>query len=155
VPRPAWDASPIEAGESGDIYHWAIAVNTYDPEQKTRALKRYRNAKTYEVTTGWVDGVKFFPDRTLGHLYTAPQNGATQPFYGCKQDERGYFVSLDHACEGQRILGLNGFGYATEPTGVSTVALYTCRSTRYGRFVSKDSKCEGNSEGKLLGYALK
>lgn len=155
VPRPAWDASPIEAGQSGDIYRWAIAMNTYDPEQKTRALKRYRNAKTYEVTTGWADPVKFFPERTLGHLYTTPQNGAKQTFYGCKQDELVYFISLDSGCEGQRLLGLDGFGYATEPKGVSTVALYTCRSTRYGRFVSKDSKCEGNGEGTLLGYALK
>ena len=154
VPRPAWDASPEQAGKAGDVIQWAIAVNTYDPKQSTVALKRYRNGKAYEVTTGWADPVKFFPDRTVGHLYTTPQNGAAQAFYGCKQDELGYFVSLDRACEGQRILGLNGYGYAAQPRGTATVPLYACRSTQYGRFVSRERNCEGSGEGKLLGYAL-
>jgi hypothetical protein len=154
LPRPAWNASPEEAGKSGDIFKWAIAVNSYEPNQTTLTLKRYRNDKTYEVTSGWADPVKFFPDKTLAHLYAAPQGGADQPFYGCKEDELGYFVSLDIGCEGQRILGVNGYGWLEKPHGVTTVALYTCTSTRYGRFLSKDPACEGSSQGKLLGYAL-
>jgi hypothetical protein len=154
LPRPAWDATPESAGKSGDVYQWAIAVNSYQPDQNLLTLKRYRNDKTYDVTTGWVDSVKFFPDKTLAHLYAAPQSGADQPFYGCKQDEVGYFVSLDPACEGQRILGLNGYGWAHQPGGTATVALYTCTSTHLGRFVSKDPACEGNGAGKRLGYAL-
>jgi hypothetical protein len=66
----------------------------------------------------------------------------------------GYFVSLDPACDGQRILGVNGYGWAHQPGGTATVALYTCTSTHYGRFLSKDPACEGNGQGKLLGYAL-
>jgi hypothetical protein len=154
VPRPAWDASPEKAGKSADVYQWAIAVNSYEPNQMLLTLKRYRNSKTYEVTSGWADPVKFFADKTLAHLYAAPQSGADQPFYGCKQDALGYFVSLDAACEGQRILGVNGYGYAHKPSDVATVALYTCRSTHYGRFLSRDAACEGSGEGKLLGYAI-
>ena len=154
LPRPAWNASPKTAGKSADIYQWAIAINSYEPNQNTLTLKRYRNDKTYEVTSGWADPVKFFPDKTLAHLYAAPQNGAEQPFYGCKEDELGYFVSLDTACEGQRILGVNGYGWKQKPSGVATVALYTCTSAHYGRFLSKDPACEGNGKGTLLGYAL-
>lgn len=154
LPRPAWDASPESAGKSGDIYKWAIALNSYEPNQSVLTLKRYINAKTYEVTSGWVDPVKFFPDKTLSHLYAVPQSGALLPFYGCKADSMGYFVSLDPACEGQRILGVNGYGWMNKPGGTASVALYTCTSTQYGRFVSKDAACEGNGKGKLLGYAL-
>lgn len=154
IPRPAWNATPEEAGKSGDVFRWAIAVNTYDPAQNTVALKRYRNAQTYEVTTGWADPIKFFPYGTLGHLYTSPQNGATLAFYGCKQDEMGYFVSLKHSCDGQRILGVNGYGYASPPKGIATVPLYSCRSAQYGQFVSQDPECERNGTGTLLGYAL-
>lgn len=155
LPQPAWNASPESAGKAGDIFQWAIAVNSYDPNQSTLTLKRYRNDKTYEVTTGWTDvSAKFLLDTTLGHLYAAPQNGANQPFYGCKDGSTGYFVSVDLACNGQRILGVNGYGYVQRPTGVSTVALYSCASARNGRFLSKDSACEGNGAGTLFAYAL-
>jgi hypothetical protein len=108
LPKPAWNAAPKAAGESGDTIQWSIAVNSYEPSQHLLALKRYVNEKTYVVTTGWIDPVKFFSDTTLGHLYAVPQPGANQPFYGCKQDAIGYFVSLDQMCDGQRILGING-----------------------------------------------
>jgi hypothetical protein len=154
LPQPAWDASPESAGEAGNIYSWAIAVSSYEPSQRTLALKRYVNDKTYVVTSGWIDPVKFFPNKTLGHLYTVPQKEANQPFYTCKKDSVGYFVSLDVGCGGQRILGINGYGYAQKPTGVSAVALYSCMSTSYGQFLSTDSACEGKGAGKLFIYAL-
>jgi hypothetical protein len=154
LPMPAWNASPESAGMAGDVYQWVVAINSYEPGQNLLTLKRYRNATTYEVSTGWVDPVKFFPDGTLGHLYSVPQQGADQPFYGCKQDSVGYFVSLDLACDGQRILGINGYGYAKKPAGITTVALYSCTSTQYGKFLSQDHACEGSGTGKLLGYAL-
>jgi hypothetical protein len=153
-PKPAWDASPEAAGNTGSIYQWAIAVNRYDPNQKILTLERYINDKTYVVTSGWVDPVKFFPNKSLAHLYSAPQNGATQPFYTCKKDSVGYFISLDVGCSAERILGLDGYGYAHKPRGNSTVALYNCTSTQYGEFLSKDAGCEGNGKGELLGYAL-
>jgi hypothetical protein len=154
IPAPAWDASPESAGQSGSIFQWAIAVNAYDPTAGLLSLQRYRNDKTFDVTSGWADPVKFFPDTTLGHLYAAPRNGANQAFYSCKVDSLGYFVSLDPACEGQRILGVNGYGWAQKPAGTAAIALYSCTSSQYGRFLSKDPACEGNGTGKLLAYGL-
>jgi hypothetical protein len=154
LPQPAWDASAETAGKAGNVFSWAIAVSSYEPNQKSLAFKRYVNDKTYVITSGWIDAVKFFPDKTLGHLYTVPQKEANQPIYTCKRDSVGYFVSLDVGCDGQRILGINGYGYAQKPTGISTAALYSCTSTSYGEFLSNDPACEGKGAGKLFAYAL-
>jgi hypothetical protein len=98
--------------------------------------------------------LKFFPDGTIGHLYNTPQNGATQPFYGCKEGSTGYFISLDLNCNGQRILGVNGYGYAQQPIGVATVALYSCTTSKNGWFLSQDPRCKGQATGTLFAYAL-
>ena len=155
LPYTPWDATPERAGNAGDVSHWAITVNSYDPSQSTIALQRYINHKTYEVTTGWIDPKgTFFPDVTLGHLYPAPRNGATVALYNCKEASTGYFTSVDPACEGQRVEGLDGYGYIQQPDGVSTVGLYACLSAKSGRFLSKDPACEGSGNGALLAYAL-
>ena len=116
------------------------------------AFNRYSNGTYHEVTTGWVDS-SFKLQGTLGHLYEAPQQGATLAFYGCKSGSTDYFVSLDHECEGQRILGKNGYAYANPVTGMNLVPLYRC-STNRDHFVSSDAKCEGQTTDKLLGYVL-
>jgi hypothetical protein len=64
-----------------------------------------------------------------------------------------YFVSLDSACEGARILGTNGYAYSAPASGLNLIALYRC-STGYDHFVSTDPKCEGQSTQQLLGYVL-
>ncbi len=64
-----------------------------------------------------------------------------------------YFVSLDDACEGARILGVEGFAYSQPVTGLSLVALYRC-STGHDHFVSTDPKCDGQTAQQLLGYVL-
>jgi hypothetical protein len=64
-----------------------------------------------------------------------------------------YFVSLDSACEGARILGMNGYGYSGPVAGLNLVALYRCK-TSTDHFVSTDPKCEGASTQELLGYVL-
>lgn len=155
LPQPSWDASPKSAGELGDPSHWAIAVNTYDPSQTTLTLNRYRNADTYEVTSGWIDpSADFALDTTLGHLYAAPQNGADQAIYNCKNGSTGYFVSFDPACVGQRVLGLNGYGYLRPPAGAATVALYSCLTKKGRPFLSRYPNCEGNNSGLLFAYVL-
>lgn len=154
-PAPAWNATPEEAGQSADLYKWVIGSISWDPTQQTMALTRYHNGKIYEVTTGWVDpDGGFKTDAALGHLYENPQNGAQVPFYGCKNGSTGYFVSLDPSCEGQRILGLEGYGYASPTAAANLAALYRCTSTSLGQFVSHDAQCEGQGSGKLLGYGL-
>ena len=154
-PPPAWDASPADAGKSGDLFQWVIGSASWSPDEQTVPLNRYANLMTYEVTSGWVDpGADFKLQSTLGHLYVTPQNGADFPIYGCKTGTIDYFLSHDSGCEKERVLGLNGFGYGKLPAGVATVPLYRCFSDGKAHFVSHDPKCEGRGAGELLGYAL-
>jgi len=120
----------------------------------TAPLYRYFNGNVHEVTTGWVspDG-GFQLQELLGHLHANPLQGATVPFYGCKRAQTDYFVSLDIGCEGQRILGKQGYGYPQPVPGLKLVALYRC-STGYDHFVSQDPKCEGQTTDELLGYVV-
>jgi hypothetical protein len=153
-PPPAWNASPADAGRSGGIEHWNISSASWTPGHPSVAFNRYFNETSHEVTTGWVDPKGGFSlETTLGHLYQSPQQGATIPLYGCKGGSMDYFVSLDRACEGSRVLGVNGYGYAQPVAGLNLVALYRC-SSGHDHFVSIDPKCEGESTEELLGYVL-
>jgi hypothetical protein len=153
-PPPPWNASPAAAGRSGEIGSWKISSFTWTQNQPLTALNRYFNQTTHEVTTGWVDPKGGFAlQSTLGHLYQSPQQGATVPFYACKSGSMDYFVSLDSACEGARILGTNGYAYSASVAALNLVPLYRC-STGHDHFVSTDPKCEGQSTQQLLGYVL-
>jgi hypothetical protein len=151
-PPPPWNASPASAGMSGSIADWKVSSFAWTPDPPPAALNRYFNQTTHEVTTGWIDpNGGFSLQSTLGHLYQSPQAGATVPFYGCKSGSTDYFVSLDSACEGARILGVDGFGYARPVAGLNLVTLYRCK-TSTDHFVSTDPKCEGASTQEILGY---
>jgi hypothetical protein len=153
-PPPPWNASPAAAAASGSIAYWDLSSTTWTPGHSLIALNRYFNQTAHEVTTGWVDPKGGFTlQSTLGHLYQTPQPGATVPFYGCKGGTIDYFVSLDSACEGSRILGMDGYAYSQPAPGLNLVALYRC-STGHDHFVSADPKCEGQLNQELLGYVL-
>ena len=153
-PQPKWNASPSAAGWSGRTETWDVGLVAWKPDNPLLALNRYFNRTIHEVTTGWIDPKGgFYLESTLGHLYESPQQGATVPFYGCKDGSKDYFVSLNSACEGKRILGTDGYGYSQPVAGLNLVALYRCY-TGHDHFVSKDQNCEGQSPGELLGYAL-
>ena len=65
-----------------------------------------------------------------------------------------FFVSTDSACEGQRILGIDGYGYKQPQAGLSLVPLYRCASG-HDDFVSTNAECAGEDASPvLLGYAL-
>jgi hypothetical protein len=118
-------------------------------------LNRYSNLVTYDVTTGWIDPNGGFQlHSTLGHLYQSPRNGATLAIYACKNGSTDYFVSVDSGCAGQRILGLNGYGYEQPVAGVKLVPLYSCATGGAATFVSQEANCESRGPGTLLGYAL-
>jgi hypothetical protein len=127
---------------------------TWNPGQDTSlALNRFSTGSVHEVTTGWVDPLAGFKlEELLGHLDANPLRGATVPWYGCKAGASNYFVSLDVDCEGARILGKMGYGYAQADAGRQLIPLYRCSSAR-DHFVSKDPKCEGQKTDMLLGYA--
>jgi hypothetical protein len=151
-PPPPWNAPPEMAGIYDSIGNWDISSVTWVPNQPLKALNRYFNGTTHEVTTGWIDPKGGFSlQSTLGHLYESPQQGATVPFYGCKSGATDYFVSVNISCAGTRILGVNGYGYSAPAPKL--LPLYIC-STSTDHFVSNDSGCEGQGTGQLLGYAL-
>ena len=151
-PAPPWDASPARAGESGDPSKWDVTEMKWFPGQSSLPLRRYLKGTTYVVTTGWVDS-RFNLDKVLGNIYQNPQQGATLPFYACKAGATDFFVSLDSACEGQRILGKNGYGYSQPVEGLNLTGIYRCR-TAESHFVSSDPNCEGQTMDEFLGYIL-
>lgn len=153
-PPPDWNATPKEAGESAAVKNWQLGLVEWVPNHPLMALNRYANSKTRWVTTGWINPASGFKmEMTLGHLYEGPQQGATVQLFGCKRGSTDYFVSLDHNCDGERVLGKNGYGYAQPMAGRKLVPLYRC-STETSHFVSKDAKCEGATTDQLLGYAM-
>jgi len=154
-PPPKWESTPSEAGESADIGNWILFPMEWVPStESTVPLNRYFNGTVHEVTTGWIspDG-GFQQDTTLGHLYSTQFQDAVVRFYSCKGESTDYFVSLDVGCEGQRILGTNGYAYPQPVSGLNLVPLYRC-SSGHDHFVSKDPKCEGQNTDLLLGYVL-
>jgi hypothetical protein len=153
-PQPSWNDTPALAGVTGNFAFWDIGRAAWVPGQPLRALNLYFNQSVHETTTGWVDPKGGFSmQATLGHLYESPQQGATLPFYGCKSGSTGYFISLGAICDGARLLGTNGFGYAKPVAGLNLVPLYNC-NTGNDDFVSHDPQCGGKASGQLLGYAL-
>ncbi len=152
-PPPSWDATPAEAGDSAAVEQWILMPMTWAPNAEAAIpFNRYFNGSVHEVTTGWInpDG-GFKLQQTLGHLYASPVEAATVPFYGCKRAQTDYFVSLDMGCEGQRVLGKQGYAYSQPVSGLKLLALYRC-STSQDHFVSQDPKCEGATTDALLGY---
>ena len=150
-----WDSSPEDAGKSGDPSHWDIGLLSWSPTQNPLvALNRYKNGKTHLVTSGWTDPKGAFGlEQVVGSIYEEPQNGATKPLYGCRSGNTDYFVSLDPGCEGQRILGVNGFLYEQPVAGLTLTGIYRC-ATVSDHFVSRDPACEGATPQKFLGYVL-
>ncbi len=152
-PPPEWDATPADAGNSGQLNNWIIYPMNWNPATNlARPINRYFNGTVHEVTTGWIDPMgKFTLQELLGHHDPTPTQGAPIPFYGCKEGKSDYFMSLDVACEGSLVLGKEGYGFAQPDTGQPLVALYRC-STPSDHFVSKDPHCEGMHTDELLGY---
>jgi len=155
-PQPSWQASPAEAGTAAGVGYWILWPMQWVPNTNDQlTLNSYFNGNVHEVTTGWIDDSAGFQlQQQLGHLYPHPENGATLAFYGCKSGDSDYFISLDVNCEGERVLGKNGYGYQGPVPGVGGVPLYRC-ATGTGHFASNDAKCEGQAtDEKLLGYVL-
>lgn len=153
-PVPNWDATPTEAGNSGQLQNWIVYPMIWNPATSDAALplNRYFNGTVHEVTTGWINPMgKFKLEGLLGHLDPNPSRGASLPFYSCKARTSDYFISHDVGCEGELVLGKEGYGYSKPVAGRQLVALYRC-STGTDHFVSKDPGCEGQKNDALLGY---
>jgi hypothetical protein len=154
-PQPNWQATPAEAGSSAANGNWILMPMEWVPVPAAKiSFNRYFNGSVHEVTGGWIDpNAGFQLENLLGHLYASPSDGATTPFYGCKNGQEDYFVSLDPGCEGERMLGKDGYAYSQPVSGLNLVALYRCSSGQ-DHFVSQDPKCEGKTTDELLGYVV-
>jgi hypothetical protein len=112
-------------------------------------LDRY-NGGFHWVTTGSAPS-GYGLEGTLGYLINAGPD--TNPLYGCIQNS-DQFLSKDRGCEGQTLLGLEGWIYDDPPPNVATVAVYRCSVPGSDHFAADDPKCEGQHTDGLLGYAL-
>lgn len=152
-PRPAYNASGAQLGNSGQFNNWQIGWHQWNPGQPWRTLQRVDYAGGHhEVTTGWWDNTVYHLETVnLGKLAEAPTGAATVPLYSCKAGSTNYFVSLDTACETQYKLGLEGYAYAT--AAPDRLPLYRCDVPGSDHFVSTDPGCEGQKTEMLLGYS--
>ncbi|MGB9289880.1 MAG: hypothetical protein ACLPZY_08060 [Terracidiphilus sp.] len=154
-PKPGWNTSGGDAADSATPEYWDIGEVSWRPNQPLMPLNLYANKSVREATSGWIDpNGGFTLQSTLANLYESPQQGATLAIYGCKNGSTDFFVSTDSACEGQRILGIDGYGYKQPQAGLSLVPLYRCASG-HDDFVSTNAECAGEDASPvLLGYAL-
>ncbi|MBB6183512.1 hypothetical protein [Oleiagrimonas soli] len=153
LPRPAWNSTSSQRGQSGGTSHWKIAWSIWTPNSSKLALERYAYGSTYEVTTGYVDTSIFKLDKTLGYLYETPQSGANTPLYSCVAGSTDYFVSPSSNCESQTYLGLVGYAYGSASAASNLVPLYRCYTGSH-HLVSTSSTCEGYTREGVLGYAM-
>lgn len=153
-PLPPSNVSAAQGRTASAPQFWDISYSTIIMNQRNvTSLVRYRGA-THDVTTGYANRAAFpVNEGSLGYLYEAPRS-STRALYNCQQaGTRDYFVSVDLRCEGQRIVGLEG--YALTRSGKGELPLYRCViDSKSGHFVSHDSKCEGHRTERLLGYAM-
>ena len=112
-------------------------------------LDRY-NGGVHWVTTGSPPS-GYGLEGTLGYLIAAGPD--TNPLYGCIQNS-DQFLSLDRGCEGQTLVGLEGWIYDHAPANVATVAVYRCSVPGTDHFAADDPNCEGQHTDGLLGFAL-
>jgi hypothetical protein len=161
-PRLPWsDTSAAPA----DRAHWDISQLNWRPGHPLVDLRRYYSSHLdrHVATTGHIDTGEFALEdasKQLGALYEAPNasDGGTVAMYLCKvQSTYDYFVSTQPDCEGQTMVGLEGYGYPPTASVAGAVPLYRCIA-RDRHFVSNDPGCEGLSKDTgipdyLIGYA--
>lgn len=161
-PRQSWSST---AAAPTDRDHWDISQVNWNPGHPLVDLKRYYSSHLdrHVATTGHIDGNEFALEgasRQLGALYEAPNtaDGGTVAMYLCKvQSTYDYFVSTQPNCEGQTMVGIEGYGYSSTASVPGSVPLYRCIA-RSRHFVSNDPNCEGLSKDTgiadyLIGYA--
>jgi hypothetical protein len=87
-----------------------------------------------------------------GRLMQGPASDR-HALYSCRHsaDLHDHFISLGRSCEGQELLGLEGYAYDSPPAGVPTLQIYRCWYPG-GHFVSSQSNCEGQTTEMSLGY---
>ncbi len=153
-PRAPTTSTASQYVASTDPTHWDIAWALWsNVSGAATSFERFQGS-THEITTGYADRSRFPVDEgSVGLLYQAPQGTLTTPLYNCQSNTNSdFFVSTDLLCEGQRIVGLQGYALTDQHGG--DLPLYRCVTSAGDRFVSHDPGCEGATMESLLGYAL-
>jgi len=148
-----WDAHPGDSARAARLTSWDIGQVSWSPSESTYTLSSYINGSSHVVTTGYFDSEHFVFEKSLGHVYSRPMDGATLGIYSCKRGDNDHFVSTSLNCDGSYMVGLNGYIYAQPPAGVTTVPIYRCVQDG-DHFLSSDSLCEGGQTETMLGYIL-
>jgi hypothetical protein len=165
-PRLPWsDTTGVPADRKTRAMHWDISQVNWEPGHPLVDLQRYYSSHLdrHVATTGHIDTTEFALEdasKQLGALYEAPNpaDGATVAMYLCKfESTYDYFVSAQPDCEGQQMVGWEGYGYAPDASASGKVPLYRCIA-RGRHFVSNDPNCEGLTkdpgvQNYLVGYA--
>jgi len=149
-----WDPAYLRTeAKMLDEYHLSIFANDVGT---TRPLIVYMDKQTGDqwVTTTLLDSQSgYTEERWLGLLYVNAHVGA-QPLYQCLSGAtHSHFLSLQETCEGQRLVGLEGWVDSAPSATDTTTALYRC-SADSTSFVWLDSTCDGHSPAVLLGYII-
>ncbi len=149
-----WDPSYLRAeAKILDEYHLSIFANDVGT---TRPLILYTNEQTGDqwATTTLLDSQSgYTEERWLGLLYVNAHVGA-QPLYQCLSGAtHSHFLSLQETCEGQRLVGLEGWVDSAPSATDMTIPLYRC-SADSTSFVWSDPTCNGHTPDVLLGYII-
>jgi hypothetical protein len=105
----------------------------------------------YETVGAQPAGFSF--EGSLGDILMVQVPG-TEPWFSCRAgtDE---FTSRSSTCEGQELIGFEGYAYTSQPANVPTVPVYRCHTNGpVTHFDSHDPNCEGQTSDGLLGYLL-
>jgi surface antigen len=120
--------------------------------QTHAALDRFVNPSTADhwITARAVPNGYQFEGR-LGYMLQAAGAGR-HALYSCMIGS-DQFTSPDPGCEGQKVIGQDGWAYDSAPSGQQVTAIYRCTTHASGEhFVSTDPGCEGQHTEFLLGY---
>jgi hypothetical protein len=89
----------------------------------------------------------------LGYVYQQQQPG-TRALYDCLTADGQHVLSVQADCQGQRMVGVQGWVYSAPPAGISTTALYSCFTGAHGYVGATDAACNGQMLEGVLGYIL-
>lgn len=152
-PRIPWNASGSAIGANAAVSHWDVIPFTWSPGDGLRTIIRVHNGSTYYTTTGWFDAIAYptTDPQTLGGLYEGPTGEATVPVFSCKAFASNYFWTVSPDCQGQLMVGIAGYGYATP--AADRIPLYRCEVPGVGSYVDSNPACGGNTSYGLIAYS--
>lgn len=129
-----------------------LAVPAVAQAAQPGALTQWFNGSDHWETPGAVTS-GYSLGSTLGFLAPTPTPG-TVALYGCTSGP-DHFLSLSAACEGQTVLGTEGYIYSSPPASAASSPLYSClaaSTSAEDHFAA--ASCGTDTSLGLLGFVL-